>query len=104
METHVHCFCSLRLDVIIDDTKCCVDVILYLHWGLLVSHFFKCMLLGDGLVGVDIQHTKFGFGGRGHDSIDELGNVEECTIVFGVGGVGGQEKVSAGATACFGFA
>jgi hypothetical protein len=62
------------------------------------------MLLGDGLAGVDIQRTKFGFGGGGHDGLDELGEVEDRTIVFGVGGVSGQEKVSANAAACFGFA
>ncbi len=68
-----------------------------------MSHIFKCMLLGDGLAGVDIQRTEFGFGGGGHDGLDELGEVEDCAIVFGVGGVSGQEKVSAGTAVCFGF-
>ncbi len=104
METHVHCFCSLWLDVIIDDTKCRAVVSLYWHWALLVSHFFECMSLGDGLAGVDIQQTEFGFGGGGHGSLDELGKVEDCAIVLGVGNVGGQEKVSTGAAACFEFA
>jgi hypothetical protein len=104
IETHVHCFHLSRLGVIIDNAECRTVVGLYRHWGLLVSHFFECMLLGDGLAGVDIQRTKFGFGGRGHDGLDELGKVEDHAIVFGVGGVGGQEKVSAGAAACFGFA
>ena len=91
------------MDVIIDDAECCAVVGLYRRWGLLVSHFFECMLLGDGLAGVDIQRTKFGFGDRGHDGLDEFGKVEGRAIVFGVGGVGGQEKVSAGTTACFRF-
>ncbi len=69
-----------------------------------MSHFFQSMSLGDGLVGVDIQCTEFGFVGRGYDSLDELRKVEDRAIAFGVGGVGGQEKVSAGAAARFGFA
>jgi hypothetical protein len=73
MKMHVHCFCLLRLDVIIDNAKCRAVVGLYWHWGLLVSHFFECMSLGDGLAGVDVQHTKFGFGDGGHDGLDELG-------------------------------
>jgi hypothetical protein len=104
METHVHCFCLSWLDVIIDDAKCHAGVGLYRHWGLLVSHFFKCMMLGDGLAGIDIQCTKFGYGGRGHDGLDELGKVEDHAIFFGVCSVSGKEKVSAGAAACFGFA
>jgi hypothetical protein len=104
METHVHCFCLSWLDVIIDNTECRAVVSFYRRWGLLVSHFFECMLLGDGLAGVDIQHTEFSFGSGGHDGLDELGKVEDRAIVFGVGGVVGQEKVSAGAAACFGFA
>jgi hypothetical protein len=71
---------------------------------LLVSNFFKCVLLGDGLLSIDIQCTKFGFGSRGHDGLDELGDVEDCAIVFGVSSVSGQEKVSTGAAVCFGFA
>ncbi len=62
------------------------------------------LMLEDGLAGVDIQCTKIGFGGGGHDGLDELGDVEDRAIVFGVGGVGGQEKVSAGTAACLGFA
>ncbi len=104
MKTHVHCFHLSWLDVIIDNAKCRAVVGLYWHWGLLVSHFLECMLLGDGLVGVDVQRTKFGFGGRGHDGLDKLGKVEDRAIVFGVGSVGGQEKVSASAAACFRFA
>ncbi len=104
METHVHCFHSLRLDVIIDSAKCHAVVGLYQRWGLLASHFFECVSLGDGLAGVDVQCTKFGFGGGGHDSLDEFGKVEDRAIIFGFGGVGGQEKVSASAAACFGFA
>jgi hypothetical protein len=69
-----------------------------------VFYFFECMSLGNGLAGVDIQQTEFGFGGGGHDGLDELGKVEDRAIVFGVGNVGGQENVSAGAAACFGFA
>ncbi len=104
MKTHVHCFCLLRLDVIIDDAKCRAVVGLYWHWGLLVSHFFECMSLGDGLAGIDVQRTELGFSGRGHGSRNGLGEVEDRAIVFGVGCVGGQEKVSAGAAACFKFA
>jgi hypothetical protein len=92
MEMHVHCFCLSQLDVIIDEVKCRAVVSLYRRWGLLVSHFFKCMLLGDGIAGIDIQRTEFGFGGGGHDGLDDLGKVEECAIVFGVGSVGGQEN------------
>ncbi len=77
---------------------------LYWRWGLFVSHFFECVLLGDDLAGVDIQCTKFGFGSGGHDGLDYLGKVEDRAIVFGVGGVSGQEKVSARVVACFGFA
>jgi hypothetical protein len=104
MKTHVHCFCLLQLGVIIDDGKCRAVVGLYWRWGLLVSHFFKFMLLGDGLMGIDVQCTEFSFGSGGHDGLDELGKVEDRAIVFGVGGVGGQEKVSAGVAACFKFA
>jgi hypothetical protein len=103
METHVHSFHSLWLDVIIHNSKCRAVVGLYQHWGLLVSHFFECMLLGDGLAGIYIQRTEFGSGSREHDGLDELGKVEDRTIVFGVGSVCGQEKVSAGVAACFGF-
>jgi hypothetical protein len=80
MESHVHCFHLSRLDVIIDNAKCHAVVSLYWHWGLRVSHFFECMLLGDGLAGIDIQHTEFGFGGGGHDGLDELGKVENCVF------------------------
>ncbi len=68
-----------------------------------MSHFFECVLLGDGLGGVDIQCTKYDFGGGGHDGLDYFGKVEDRAIVFGVGGVSGQETVSAGVAACFGF-
>jgi hypothetical protein len=104
METHVYCFCLSQLDVIIDNTECRTIVGFYWHWGLLVSNFFECMSLGDGLMGIDIQCTEFGFDGGGHDGLDELGKVEDRANVFGVGSIGGQEKVSAGAAACFGFA
>jgi hypothetical protein len=104
METHVNCFSLLRLDVIIDNAKCRAVVGLYRHWGLLVSHFFECVSLEDSLGGIDIQCTKFGFGGRRHDGLDELDKVEDHPIVFRVSGIGGQEKVSAGAAVCFGFA
>jgi hypothetical protein len=80
METHVHCFCLLRLDVIIDNAKCHAVVGLYRHWGLLVSHFFECMSLGDGLAGVDIQCTKFSFRGRGHNGLDELVKVRTASL------------------------
>jgi hypothetical protein len=104
MEMHLNCFCLSQLDVIVDNAKCHAVVGLYWCWGLHVSHFFECVLQGYGLVGIDLQCTEFGFGGRGHDGLDELSKVEDCAIVFGIGGVDGQEKVSAGAAACFEFA
>jgi hypothetical protein len=57
-----------------------------------VSHFFECMLLGNGLVSIDVQRTKLGFSGKGHDNLVELGEVEDWAIVFGVDGVSRQEK------------
>ncbi len=53
-----------------------------------MSHFFKSVLLWDGFACIDVESTEFSFGGGGHNGPDELGKVEDRTIVFAVGSVG----------------
>ncbi len=69
-----------------------------------MSHFFECVSLWDGFACIDVESTEVSFGGGQHDGPDELGQVEDHAIVFGVGGVGGHEKMSVSLAACFGFA
>ncbi len=57
-----------------------------------MSYFFECVLLWDGFACIDAESAKFSFGGGGHESPDEVGKVEDRTLVFGVGSVGGHEK------------
>jgi hypothetical protein len=68
-----------------------------------VSHFFKSVSLWDGFVCIDVESAKFSFGGKGHEGPDELGEVEERTVVFRVGGVGEHKEMSAGMAARFEF-
>jgi hypothetical protein len=64
VETHIHCFCVTRLDVVVDDAEGRAVVGLHRGGRLLVSHFFEDLSLRNGLTSVDVQCAEFGFGGR----------------------------------------
>jgi hypothetical protein len=54
MESHVHAFGALRLNVVVHNAKsCCV---IGLHWSgwLLVAHLFECLSLWNSLTCVDV--------------------------------------------------
>ena len=83
MEVHVHCLCPLGLDVAVDDGFGSGVVDLYWHGGLGMPHSIEDVSCFDGFLCIDVQCAKFWFGGGGHYSLDDLGNVEDCTIVLG---------------------
>ena len=59
-----------------------------------VSHFFECLSDGDCCLGVDEEGPQFRFGRGGHNSFDDLGDIELGTIIRGVLFVGRKEVVS----------
>ena len=54
-------------------------------------------------MGHDVQSSEFGFGGRGHVILDDVGNVEDGFIVERDFFVEGKEKVAPSMAACLGF-
>ncbi len=81
MESHVHCFSAVWLDVVGDDTMCCAIVDLDGRGRLLVAHLFEEVSHWDCFMGVDVEGTKFGFGCTGHDGLENFGYVEDGSIV-----------------------
>ncbi len=104
VESYVHCFGALWLNVVGDNAMGCVVVSLVGCGRLLVAHLFEEVSHGDCSTGVNVKGTKFGFGCKGHDGLEYFGNVEHGTIVGWVANVGQAEKVAANLTFYCGFA
>ncbi len=99
MESHVHCFIAVWLDVVGDDAMCCAVVGLDGCGRLLLAHLFEEVLHGDCFTGVDVEGAKFGFGRTGHDSLENFGYVEDGSIVGWIINVGKAEEVTANTAA-----
>jgi hypothetical protein len=95
MESHVHCFSVVWLDVVGDDTMCCAVVGLDGCGRLLVSHLFEEVSHRDCLTGVDIEGAKFDFRCIGHHSLENFGYVEDGSIVGWIINVKGAHGVTA---------
>jgi hypothetical protein len=94
MESHVHFFSAVLLDVVGDDAMCCAVVSLDGCGRLLVAHLFEEVLHGDCFTGVDVEGTKFGFGPAGHDSLENFGCVEDGSIVGWIINISRAEEVT----------
>ncbi len=46
-----------------------------------MAHFVKKGSAGDGFACVGVERAKFGFCCRGHDGFDDLGDIENGTVV-----------------------
>ena len=101
---HVHRFESSRQDVVSDNAKGGAVVSLNRGGGLVVPKFFEESTTWYGLACVDVQCSEFGFGRRGHDRLDDLGCVEDCSVVRRFVGAIGEEEMPPCATSRFGFA
>jgi len=88
MESHIHRFGATWLYVVGDHAESSAVVSLDRCGGLLVSHLFQELLHGYRFAGVDVESTKFGLGGTGHDRFEDFGDVEDGAIVGWVVNVG----------------
>jgi hypothetical protein len=81
-KSHVHGFGLSWLYVVVHDSEGCGIVGLHGSLGLCVmAHFCKCYSLGDDRTCVDVECTRFCFCCGGHDSLDELCEVENIPVV-----------------------
>ncbi len=94
MESHVHCFSAVWLDVVGDDTMCCAIVSLDGCGRLLVAHLFKEVSHWNCFTGVDVEGTKFGFGCTGHDGLENFGYVKDGSIVGWVVNISKAEEMT----------
>ena len=81
VESHVHGFGASWLYVVVHDSKDCGIVGLHGSLGLFVAHFCKCYLLWNCFSCIDVVCTQFCLHCRGHNSLDELCEVENSSIV-----------------------
>ncbi len=88
IESHVHCFGVVSLDVVGNDTVSCAVVGLDGCRRLLVAHLFEELLHGNCFAGIDVKGAKFGFGCTGHDGLENLGDIEDGTIVRWIVNIG----------------
>ncbi len=102
-KSYVHGFGGAGQNVVGYDTK--GSAVVGLDWGggLRVAQFLEEGLAGDGFLCVDVKRAKFSFCCQGHDGFDDLGDVEDGTIVGSFVGAIGKEQLSAGADSCFWF-
>ncbi len=94
MESHVYCFGLASLDVVGNNTVSCAVVGLDGCRRLLVAHLFEELSHGNCFAGIDVKGAKFGFGCPGHDGRENLGDVEDGTVVGWIINIGRAEKMS----------
>ena len=97
METHFRGFRAARGDGVDDHAKCRRVVGLDGRQGLGVAHLDEIMTGWDLFAEINVEGAEIGLGGGGHDGFDDLGNGEDGAVVGRVGGIVGNEKMSAGA-------
>ena len=91
---HLHGFGLTLDDVIIRNINCSGVITLDGRFGMRPTHLDKGLKNLDHGSGADEEAVYFGFGSRGHDKLDYLGDSEDRAIsgmdrsVFGVHGVG----------------
>ena len=64
-----------------------------------MAHLGECVPGGDRCAAVYVEGADFGFRSGRHDGLDDLRDSEDAAVVRRVGGVIGEEKMAAGATA-----
>ena len=114
VETHVDGFGAALFDGVIGDASGASVVGLDWSGRLRVAHFEQCGAEHGGVFGIVEECAKFGFGGGGHDGVDD-GAVDVDGAVDGwrdgvgiwsggcVGGEGAEEEIAAGTGAGLGF-
>jgi hypothetical protein len=76
------------------------------HWGgwLGMPHFIKRGTDDGGFLGVEVQGANFGFGGGGHDTFEDFGDIENGPVNYsGFAREVAKIVVAAGSAASFGF-
>ena len=81
VESHVHGFSALCLNVVVHDSEGCGVVGLHGSLWLFVAHFCKCYSLWNCFSCIDIECSQFCLRCRGHNCLDELCKVENSSIV-----------------------
>ena len=94
VEMHVHCLRLFGLDSLIDDTFRHGVIRLYWCGGLLVSHFFQNDSDVYCLACCNVKCCQFCFGGRRHDMLDYVRDVEDGSIVGRNFRVVGEKEMS----------
>ena len=103
VEPHVHCFGSFCLYFAVDDGVGHCIVGLDRCGGLFVAEFLEDNADVYRLSCHDVEGGEFGFCGRRHDVFYYVGDVENCSIIGGIIGIAGEEKMSACSASGFGF-
>ena len=99
VESHVHGIRALGGDGVVDHAEGRGVVGLDRGGGLRVAHFGECVPGGDRRAAIYIEGADFGLRGGRHDGLDDLRDGEDAAVVRRVGGVIGEGKMAAGATA-----
>ena len=81
VEASVHRLHFLLDDGVVDDSGSGGVVSLDRGRRLGPSHFDQCLTDRDHFLGGDLETTKFGFSGGGHDKLDHLGDGKNRFIV-----------------------
>ena len=100
IESHIHCLGAPWLYVVGDHAESHAVVGLERCGRLPVPNLFQELLHGYSSAGVDVESTKFCLGATGHDSFEDLGNVEDGPIVGWVINIGQAKKMASNLTAC----
>ena len=103
METHVHRFEAFAGNVVGDNAMHCCIVSMHGRGWLFVTHFFKIISGGNGIAEVDEEGGNLGLCSRGNDSLDDLGDGHDGSVVGWSGSIDGNEKMSARLTPIFLF-
>ena len=98
---HVHGFCLMLDDGFISNTKCIGFIALDGIFGMRPNHINKGLTnLGHGF-GTDEEARNFGFGSRGHDKLDNLGNSKYRAVSGRYSSVFGEHDVGTSAAVDF---
>ena len=104
VKVHVHSFCLLGLDFVVDDCLGRGVVCLDGRPRLFVAELVKDLSDVDCLLGCNVEGAEFCFGGGGHDVFDDLGDCENDIVVRRVYSVVKEEEMSPGTAARSGLA
>ena len=100
MESHIHCFGMMWLYVVGDHTESSAVVSLDRCGGLLVSHLFQELSYGYCFAGIDVESTKLGLCGTGHDRFEDFGDVEDSAVVGWVLNIRRAGEMASDSAAC----